>query len=264
MNGRPLRRPSSRRPPPSAPLARNAAPAPSSRSRWPRYPPCPRRWRRSRTRWPPLSLRDAKMSRLSPIASRSRVSPMKPDMESVSLKVKRLPRMRSSGINGAAIVRRRNRWPAHPPHHQRAGIELALPAFIGIVARLADNLHMLRTGQAPSAPSRSARTAAPDAAKACESPVRPAAVSPDRARSTLPSASRMPPGTGGRSPLTRAIASRRVDALFAGRRRAAMPIARRPRRAFRASHTSATPQRIRSCRHWTVMCWKRWQEHDAS
>ena len=82
MNGRPLRRRSSRRPATSAGLGSWRCAMCPARQSMAQTSALPSATATIEARWPPVSMRSEKMSRLSPIASRSRVSAMMPDMES--------------------------------------------------------------------------------------------------------------------------------------------------------------------------------------
>ena len=219
MNGRPLRRAVQ---PTTATLraagSKRCASAQLRQSIARRHPPCPRQRRRSRRDGRRFRCARKRCRGFRPPPRRSRVSAMMPDMESRLLKAKRLPRMRSSGSDGLAVAAGdANLRPLARPHHHRARIELALPAF--------DRRHS-SAGRPPAhgcdrpslhrppAGLREQQRRVPPERR--ENRVRRAARSPGRARSACPAASRMPPGTGGRSALRRTMRLRRVDARLAG------------------------------------------------
>ena len=135
--------------------------------------------------------------------------------------------------DGASVGRWRDIADPHPPraHQNRAGIELALPALESVIARLADHGDMRREAELhrPPAGLRQQQRRMPPQRRGNR--VRPAAASPDRARSPCPSASRMPPGTA---------ASRHCAAPASAARRC------RPAGSARAgaAHSASTASRV--------------------
>ena len=130
----------------------------------------------------------------------------------------------------------------------RARIELPLPALDAVVARLADELRPARRAPAPSAPSRSGRRAGrmPPQRREVEFVRRQRR----RVGCDHPAvASRMPPGTGGRSALRRDEPCGRLDAAARTARAKPSPIRHRSRRAASGqSYIGKRGDELRSCR----------------
>ncbi len=138
--------------------------------------------------------------------------------------------------DGATVGRRPDRCRRTAPHQHRAGIELALPAFDAVIARLADDARRAASSPSSIGPQQVwAKSSAGCLHSVGKSSSSGGSVAGSGAI-TPPPPSRMPPGTAGSSALRRTIFSG-ASMPAARRRRAGPPTPRRCRRGPRASHT---------------------------